>query len=352
MKDQLHMFLQWWLQGLVDCLPAALQRLGSGQVRQVRIVLGPQRISLIGMRGLRAGRHETFNNDESGYRRLARRLAAVRRRGAQVLLTTADVRVLERSVVLPAATEENLHAVIGFEMDRLTPYRAEDVFFAAELAERLPEEEKIRVRLRIVPRAQVQRPLEALQAAGIVADGLHHFDHGGRSLIILFDPGTPTSAERSKAKQWNMALTTLCVVLLIAAVAVPIARNKTLLAAIEAREAAARKEAMAAVAIRDELQRNASVQQTLMEMRLSRPSAIEVVEQLSALLPDHTWLFRFDLKDTEITLQGESAAATELIGILENAEQFANVRFSAPTQQNPRSGRERFSLNAELVGGR
>lgn len=351
MKRHLRTFLDWWWRGLVDCLPVSLRRLGVDQVRRVRLVPGADRTSLIGMRGKRTGREEAFANDEQGVRRLARRLAALRRAGAEIVLAAADARVLERTVILPAATEENLHAVIGFEMDRLTPYRAEDVFFVAELAERLAEEEKIRVKLLIVPRAQLQQRLDGLQAAGIVPDALY-FDYGGRSLYMPFEPRGANITDRSLAKQWNLALGTLCVVLLVMAVAVPVARNQARLTELKETEVQARKEALAAAAIRDELQRNAAVQQMLVEMRRARPSAIEIVEQLSALLPDHTWLFRFNLKDNEVTLQGESSAATELIGLLENADQFANVRFSSPIQQNPRSGRERFSLIAELLGDR
>ena len=36
---------------------------------------------------------------------------------------------LVRRVTMPAATEENLRQVLGFEMDRLTPFRADDVYF-------------------------------------------------------------------------------------------------------------------------------------------------------------------------------------------------------------------------------
>jgi general secretion pathway protein L len=45
---------------------------------------------------------------------------------------------LVRRVTMPAATEENLPQVVAFEMDRLTPFRAEDVYFDQRVVSRDP----------------------------------------------------------------------------------------------------------------------------------------------------------------------------------------------------------------------
>src|SRR5688572_14780902 len=44
-------------------------------------------------------------------------------------LALAPREALVRRVTMPAATEENLGTVLGFEMDRLTPFPAEDVYY-------------------------------------------------------------------------------------------------------------------------------------------------------------------------------------------------------------------------------
>src|SRR5687768_11099155 len=44
-------------------------------------------------------------------------------------LALAPHEALVRRVTMPAATEENLATVLGFEMDRLTPFRAEEVYY-------------------------------------------------------------------------------------------------------------------------------------------------------------------------------------------------------------------------------
>ena len=52
-----------------------------------------------------------------------------RRRAGQVVLVLPDDQVLRRTVELPLAARENLREVVSFELDRYTPFAAEDVMF-------------------------------------------------------------------------------------------------------------------------------------------------------------------------------------------------------------------------------
>ena len=46
-------------------------------------------------------------------------------------------------------------------------------------------------------------------------------------------------------------------------------------------------------------------------------------------------------------LEGESAEASSLIGLLEGSQLLHNVSFASPITSNPRTQRDRFSLLAE-----
>ena len=54
-----------------------------------------------------------------------------------------------RRVTMPAATEENLRQVLGFEMDRLTPLRADEVYFDYRVVSRDAAAGQIAVQLAV-----------------------------------------------------------------------------------------------------------------------------------------------------------------------------------------------------------
>jgi general secretion pathway protein L len=75
---------------------------------------------------------------------------------------------------------------------------------------------------------------------------------------------------------------------------------------------------------------------------------IDVLEVLTRLLPDDTWLDRFELRGGQIKIQGESKAASSLIPLIEAAPLFRNVSFAAPVTHNVRTAKERFVITAQL----
>ncbi len=66
---------------------------------------------------------------------------------------------------LPDATEENLEEVLGYELDRHTPYTAEQAYFDFEVVER--DRGKIKVLLVVVPKKVLDGVLEVLSGTGV-----------------------------------------------------------------------------------------------------------------------------------------------------------------------------------------
>ena len=72
-----------------------------------------------------------------------------------------DSEVLARNITLPASTEENLYEVIQYEMDRYTPFTADDVYFDYRLEERLANKDLIKILL-IVIKKDVLKPIKGI----------------------------------------------------------------------------------------------------------------------------------------------------------------------------------------------
>ncbi len=76
-----------------------------------------------------------------------------------------------------------------------------------------------------------------------------------------------------------------------------------------------------------------------------------ILNQLSQLLPDHTWVQNVSIHGKTVQLDGLSADAESLIQVLEASSHFANVRFSAPVFKNPNDNRFHYAIAADLEAG-
>jgi general secretion pathway protein L len=76
---------------------------------------------------------------------------------------------------------------------------------------------------------------------------------------------------------------------------------------------------------------------------------VEIIDEISRILPDHTWIARLDLKGSELQLQGQSSAASSLIRIIESSPWFENVRFASPVVQIAGTDNDRVHIVATVA---
>jgi len=87
----------------------------------------------------------------------------------------------------------------------------------------------------------------------------------------------------------------------------------------------------------------------LVEKKAAGTLTVELIDEISRLLPDHTWVSRVDLSASELQLQGQSLASASLIATIETSPRFENVRFLSPVVQISGTDRDRFHLSADVV---
>jgi general secretion pathway protein L len=113
--------------------------------------------------------------------------------------------------------------------------------------------------------------------------------------------------------------------------------------------ASTKVEAQAAGALRQQLDSLIAQRRLLIERKRRAPSTIEVLSELSAVLPDGTWLRRFELKHGEVQIEGSSSGASALVGLIEQAPMFAGASFQSPVIRTSTNGKERFKLAFEVA---
>ena len=149
---------------------------------------------------------------------------------------------LRKTLELPLAARDDLDQLLRFEMDRLTPFRAEEVHFAQQVLATDAAGRRLTVELQAAPRRVVEQALETARVLGLrpARVELAADDAGGAEPLNLLGDQPGGGARESRV---NRALVLLALLLLVIAVAIPLRRQQARLAELENQVAAARAEA-------------------------------------------------------------------------------------------------------------
>jgi len=243
------------------------------------------------------------------------------------------------------AAEENLRQVLGFEMQRQTPFRAEQVYFNYRIAARRPDSQQLEVQISVVPRSAMEGVLGLLGDWNLVpaeAEAKADWDES----VFAFVPGDASERSSSSVQR---ALLVLNLVLVIAIIAIPLVQQQRYLDELRGRFDKVQAAATTASDLQQRIDQHLARARYLFAQKTGRPASIELLEELSQRLPDDTWLFRVEVRDGKVYLQGTSKTASALIAELEGSPLLENVRFASPGTQEGASGRERFHLSAGVI---
>ena len=170
-------------------------------------------------------------------------------------------------------------------------------------------------------------------------------------LEVLTRFGAPRAKTESLPMRRGLPAPVAVVALVLAAAAVylPLDRQRRAAELAGAEAAKARVEALAAAKLRETITELASDAQFLAERKRTSPGVVEIVDALTRLLPDDTWLQQLRINGDEVRLTGFSAAASSLIGLIEQSERFSEARFRSSVTRDTRNKAERFTISAKIV---
>jgi general secretion pathway protein L len=342
---RLRSFWRWWSGELVELLPEKLQK--AIAQRQQKLYVEVEEDTFLLSLGNRAAQREIL--------RLALDAADaededIPREVQQTILLLPDDKVLAKRITLPAAAEENLHEVLGFEMDLHTPFQAADVYYDYTVVGRDTTRGNVTVDLVYAPRDAVDALLDGTTNLGMKTDIVtcRRRDNANLQPVNLL-PQEKRRVKRFDVKNLNLALTALLAVLVFAAVTIPIVQKNRAIEALEAQVQAAAADARQGAELRQDLEKMAEASQFLVGKKASDVMIVEIIDEISRILPDHTWIARLDLKGSELQLQGQSSAASSLIGIIESSPRFENVRFASPVVQIAGTDNDRVHIVATVA---
>jgi Tfp pilus assembly protein PilN len=90
---------------------------------------------------------------------------------------------------------------------------------------------------------------------------------------------------------------------------------------------------------------------TMLRLRQQSPSVVSVWQELTKVLPDHSWIQQFSFNGEFFQIEGVSRDAEKLVPLLEESKLFKDVAFSAPVTQSTSGGGQRFAIRMRSEAG-
>lgn len=318
---------------------------GFARHRQVSRVHGWVRAWLDELRGLLPAPVRRRLFEGAAIRRIDWPLPAGVEPGSAILVLPGG-EIMAQTLSLPAAATADLHRVMAFEIDRYTPFSADQVHFTARVVERTAE--RVLVQLSAVERRRLMDMIEHCQKQGLALHAIDALDANGEAMAIDLLPSHLRPAPSSAVRTQRVLLLT-CAVLTVTAMSTLLDRRQALVEHMT-REVAEQRQQMAALeASRRELTDTQGASGYLARLKTARPTLTVLLTELSHCLGDDSWLEQLEVRDSgDINLSGQSRQASALINQVRNCRSLQNPRFQGVIQPDPQSGRDRFSLTAQL----
>jgi len=260
---------------------------------------------------------------------------------------------IRKTIELPAAAEENLDQVLGFELDRHTPFKASQARYASRVLERSADHANIRVDLVAAPKDKVEAIAGRLTALGAQLSAIIP-EIGGTQWreLNLQEEATSQRSVLGGFSRLNVALAGLFVILLIAALTIPVWQKRQAAIALLPRLGAVKVESERVQKIRAELEQLVSDANFIQGKKHAAVPASLLIEDLAKVFPDNTWVAILEVKPNaklrELVLTGEAASATKVVELLDQLPYLKNPTFRSPLTKVPGQTSERFVIAAEI----
>ncbi len=271
-------------------------------------------------------------------------------KGSRAELVLQPKRFLFRPLELPRRAGEFLDGIVRAQIDRLTPWSVQDAVFGCTPPTDIAND-RIALIVAATARAAVAPYMEAFAALG------------AQSLSVSTPFATPDAeavpiriVEQTGGAAGNLPRLrhALLTALLITATLTSI------IIATTAIVGSLLQHAQDEVQNRINAQRVAmragrevpgvmtTAQRALFTRKRETPSSVIMLEALSRVLPDNTYLTELRLAGDKLQIVGMTRNAPALIPLIEQSTHFAHATFFAPTTQAASDPRERFHIETRV----
>ncbi|KAF1051125.1 MAG: hypothetical protein GAK43_02548 [Stenotrophomonas maltophilia] len=268
--------------------------------------------------------------------------------GARCVLLLPPEQVLMRPVSLPKAVADDFEAAVAYELDRLTPFLPDQVYFA--VSRPAPDgNDVLTANLAVIPRVRLDPVLQQLSARGLRVQMVDVLGSGGEPLRMNLLPAAFRDRGGAPRQRIVQALVVFNLALLLGLMLGWVQFKASSLERMRDEVVALRKQAQQVQTLRSRIAAAQDALAFLTEQRQASRSAAGLLSELSQCVPADTWLEQLDMNPQgQLSLNGYSPQASRLITRLKGCSALAALQFQGTLQPDPETGKDRFSLIAQL----
>jgi general secretion pathway protein L len=270
-----------------------------------------------------------------------------------VILRLSGQDAIQKILSLPIAAKENLNQVVTYELDRYTPFKAEQVYFAVKLLPAINEPGQLSVMIVLTTKELLDGLYEDVKALGIAPlfvdyEGLpNNIENTDYNYNLLPEKLRQKTARLPQLIHYG--LISLCCLLLLSVIAMPIWFEYQTVERLRLKATSLEKDAKKVKVMQSSIDAVIDETNLLIKEKNATPGVLLMLNTLSTLIKDDTWLSYAQYSDSHLQIQGESTTASTLIALLEESELFVNARFASPVTQDSISKLERFQITVDVA---
>ncbi len=342
----------WWAARMLECLPQRVRQLDIASDSALVIAVAesatpPVTVTLSHVQRGQESFAGRFTLDDKG--RSAIRALAQASKHRVVRLRLPPACLLEQTLFLPLGAERDMARVLGYEIDRVTPFTAEEIFWRFAIDQRDRANGRLKVRLSLVPKAPWEGLLAALGDAGVGVTTVELPRLGASACRIDLD------RERSQREGWarhrRIGLAGVIGAMAVTAIVLPFVLQAWALHRLDQQIADLRPAVAKAEMLRQQITNGASGIDVMAAEQARVGVTLAVLTAVTAALPDDTYLTSLSLRQGHLSLGGQSGAAAKLIGMLSDSRLIRNAAFDAPITRADQARVDLFSIRADLAPG-
>jgi general secretion pathway protein L len=270
--------------------------------------------------------------------------------GSRVELLLRPDRFLFRPLELPGQATEFLEGIVRAQIDRLTPWNANEAAFGWTKPTRVGND---RITITV-----------AATAFGLITPFVQATADSGAHSVAVFTsfPEPKPSSDHIKIMQeqgkgvLDTARVRHALVLILGAAVITaglaIAAWIIIGPVLDAQQDDLTRQIASvrstAASSREAASGSLTAQHKLEQRKRDAAASVLVLETLSQILPDHTYLTELRIENNKARLVGVTLDAPSLIGLIEQSGRFTRATFFAPTTRSPSEQTERFHIEAHI----
>ncbi len=267
-------------------------------------------------------------------------------KGSQVELAMRPERFFFRALELPRRASEFLDGIVREQIDRITPWTASEAVVGWSRPTDVAGD-KISVTIAAAPRAQIIPLTQAIGKLGVnsIVVSTTRPD-ADEDAIRVFEQSAAGALEVRQVRRRLVAGLAIAAILAVLAVASDVVIGGDLQnRQIDASRRIAERRGI--IRAGNDAAANSALAR-LARRKNQTPANVIVLEALSNVLPDNTYVTELRIEGDKVQVVGITNDAPSLIRLIEQSPHFSRATFFAPTTRAPSDPGDRYHIEARI----